>query len=209
MKENEDYLKDLKDIKNMMERSSKFISLSGLSGVLAGIYALICAYFVYSNVYLNKSLWSPTESNIQDTYDNRVLLLGFGVATLILAISTGFFLTIRKAKRNKQKVFGKVAFQLLYNLAIPLVIGGVACLLILPYGGIIFIGPLTLIFYGLALINASQYTFSDIKSLGLVQCIIGLVSLYFLGYSLHFWALGFGVVHIIYGIIMYRKYDRT
>ena len=42
-----DYLKDISEIKNLMNKSSRFISLSGLSGILAGIYALVGAAMTY------------------------------------------------------------------------------------------------------------------------------------------------------------------
>jgi len=207
MKENIEYLKDLRDVKHLMERSTKFISLSGLSGVMAGLYALICAYLVYKNLYVYED-YSISYKILKDEFSIRIMLVTYGSITIFLALTTGFFLSWRKAKKENQNMFGKVAFQLLYNLAIPLVIGGLTCLLVLYHGGIGYIGSLTLIFYGLALINASQFTYTDIKGLGLLECFIGLLSLYFIGYSLLFWALGFGVAHIVYGVIMYWKYER-
>ena len=57
-------------------------------------------------------------------------------------------------------------------------------------------------------VNASKYTLNDIRYLGLTEIFLGLVALVFLEYSLLFWAIGFGLVHIIYGIVMYYKYER-
>jgi hypothetical protein len=65
-----------------------------------------------------------------------------------------------------------------------------------------------LIFYGLALINASKYTYNDIRYLGISELLIGLCSTLFLGYGLFFWAAGFGLAHIVYGALMYFKYDK-
>lgn len=208
MKENIEYLKDLRDVKQLMERSSKFISLSGLSGVMAGLYALICAYLVYTNLYQEANYGEESLKVLIDSPENRQMMFIYGLSTLILAFATGFYLTLKKAKKHKQKVFGKPAFQLFYSLLIPLFVGGLVCLILLSKGEILYIAPLTLTFYGLALINASQYTYSDIKGLGYVQCLLGIISLYFIGYGLLFWSLGFGISHIIYGVIMYRKYDK-
>lgn len=208
MKENIEYLKDLRDVKQLMERSSKFISLSGLSGVMAGLYALVCAYLVYQNMYQEIDYGGSGQRILVDSSENRQMMFIYGLSTLVLAFATGFYLTLKKAKRNQQKVFGKPAFQLFYSLLTPLVVGGLVCLILISKGEILYIAPLTLIFYGLALINASQFTYSDIKGLGFVQCILGIISLYFIGYGLVFWSLGFGVSHIIYGVIMYRKYDK-
>jgi len=208
MKENLEYLKDLRDVKQLMEKSSKFISLSGLSGVMAGIYALICAYFVYSNIYLETLVEGEDLRVLIDSPKNRWMMFVYGLATLILAFGTGIYLTLKKARKKQQKVFSKAAYQLFFNLLIPLIVGGIACLILIGKGEILYIAPLTLVFYGLALINASQFTFNDIRGLGFVQCVLGLISLYYIGYGLLFWSLGFGVSHIIYGIIMYNKYDK-
>ncbi|MBA3986010.1 MAG: hypothetical protein H0X63_05435, partial [Flavobacteriales bacterium] len=62
---------------------------------------------------------------------------------------------------------------------------------------------LMLIFYGLALINASKYTLGNIKYLGYAQITIGLICAAFPGYGFWFWVLGFGLFHIIYGALMY------
>ncbi len=65
---------------------------------------------------------------------------------------------------------------------------------------------MTLIFYGLALVNGGKYTFPEIRTLGILQIIIGLLAFQFIGLSLLFWALGFGLVQIIYGLVIQRKY---
>ena len=208
MKENVEYLKDLRDVRLLMERSSKFLSLSGVSGIMAGLYALICAYMVYADLFHSVHMGRGELPMLLDTFETRISLLGYGSVTLVLALATGIILTLRKARKKQQKVFSKPAFQLFFSLLIPLVIGGIACLIMILKGELLFVGSLTLIFYGLSLINASVYTYSDIKGLGLVQCFLGLLSLYFTGYSLLFWALGFGVAHIIYGVIMHFKYDK-
>jgi hypothetical protein len=58
------------------------------------------------------------------------------------------------------------------------------------------------------LINASKYTFNDIRYLGFCEIILGLGAAVYVGYGLYFWALGFGILHIIYGAMMYYKYER-
>lgn len=208
MKENIEYLKDLRDVKQLMERSSKFISLSGLSGVMAGIYALICAYLVYTHIYRQELIDGENLKILIDSPENRVKMFVYGVITLLFAFDTGIYLTIKKARKHQHKIFSKAAYQLFFNLLIPLIVGGIVCIILIIRGEILYIAPLTLVFYGLALINASPYTFNDIKGLGFVQCVLGLISLYFIAYGLIFWSLGFGISHIIYGLIMYRKYDK-
>ena len=96
--------------------------------------------------------------------------------------------------------------RLLTSFAIPLIAGGIFCLAMLFHGMFVFIAPATLIFYGLALVNASKYTFTDVQYLGYLEILLGLISLFFLGWGLLFWTIGFGVLHIVYGLVMHRKY---
>ncbi|MCR9252212.1 MAG: hypothetical protein NXI20_17430 [bacterium] len=205
MKTEQEYLEDLKEIRGLMERSSKFVSLSGLSGILAGVYALACAGIAYFYIYTDNGRFPRV---LFDDTSTKLNLLLLGVVTLVITIVTGIFLTVRKAKDNGEKPFNKLTARLTVNLLIPLVAGGIAILIMLEKGFIGFTAPFTLIFYGLALINASKYTYSDIRSLGIVEVILGLIALYVIGYGILFWALGFGVGHIVYGTIMHFKYDR-
>ena len=130
------------------------------------------------------------------------------MVVLILALVTGIWLTIRKSRKTGQSIWDKTARQLLVSMLIPLVAGGVLCLILMVRGFVSVIAPLTLIFYGLALVNGSKYTLSDIHTLGLLEIGLGLLAAIFMGYGLFFWAIGFGLFHIAYGFLMYRKYDR-
>lgn len=191
----------------MMERSSRFISLSGLSGVFAGIYALIGAWLVYNRMYSSDGLIysrvfkNPFDSDIQ-------YMLGVAIAVLILALGTGILFTTRKAKKGGVKIWDNTTKRLLMNLLIPLVSGGIICIILVYKGYYILVAPATLVFYGLSLINASHHTYRDIRYLGLTEVAIGIIAFLFLGYGLLFWAIGFGVMHIIYGASMHFKYDK-
>ena len=209
--ENNEIQNDLASIRNLMERSSKFISLSGLSGVLAGVYALIGAALAYNLLY--KGNWRiyivPAESGFS-LFNNSIVvqLLLIAVVVLLLSVGTGVYLSYKKAKRNGQPLLGRVSRELLFNMNVPLLAGGGLMLILLYRGYFGIIAPASLIFYGLALIGASNFTFTDVKFLGLCEVILGLLAACFPGYGLVFWALGFGVLHIVYGSVMYFKYDR-
>jgi hypothetical protein len=204
MQEKTDYLKDISEIRAMMERSSRFISLSGLSGVMAGIYALIGAYVAYQVIHAGAG---GEEAYGRSLTVIRYLLLD-AVAVLALAIGTGIWLTTRRARQQGLKTWDSTARRLVINLLIPLVTGGIFALIMLYRGFTGVVAPSMLIFYGLALINASKYTLSDVRYLGIIEIILGLIASFMVGYSLMFWTLGFGVLHIIYGTVMYFKYER-
>ena len=208
-----DYLNDISEIKTMMSRSSRFMSLSGLSGILAGIYALVAA--TYAHFRITEVSAYTANSNVGEaigrfllSYDAIGDLMLAALLTLALALLTGAFLTIKKAKKRNEQLWNPVSKRLLFNFAVPLVAGGLFSLVLLQYEFIGLVAPTTLIFYGLALLNASKFTVGDIKYLGLANLLIGLVATQFIGFGIYFWALGFGIFHIIYGIILYNKYDK-
>lgn len=196
---------DLMHIRSMMERSSRFISLSGLSGVFAGLSALIGGIYIYFRI---KNLGVDYLTAENRSYNADLVIEFFMVALLVLffAISFGIYFTIRKSKKNNLPIWTSSSKNLLINLAIPLVVGGVFCLSLLIHHLFAYIAPCTLLFYGLALVNAEKYTFSDIKYLGYLQIILGLIASFYLGKGLFFWIIGFGVLHILYGIILFKKY---
>lgn len=206
------YLEDITEIKNIMNRSSRFISLSGLSGVLAGIYALIGAALAYTRLKMMSSAnyegLSGRSSSLWGTDVIRDLSLIAG-AVVMLAAVTGFLMTLRKSKRSGEKIWDATSKRLVVNFFIPLISGGIFCLVLIQYGLPGLVAPATLIFYGLACINASKYTMGDVRYMGLAFLLIGLISTQFIGYGLYFWALGFGIFHILYGSMMYFKYDRN
>lgn len=196
---------DLSHIRSMMERSSRFISLSGLSGVFAGLTALIGAMYVYFVFQREGIDYFDGKRNVF-TADLVNELFWIGLVILIMAIAFGYFFTARKSKANNLKIWDSTTKRLLISFAIPLITGGLFCLGMLYHGMFVFIAPATLIFYGLALVNASKYTLTDVQYLGYLEIALGLLSVFFLGWGLVFWAIGFGVLHIIYGLIMHKKY---
>lgn len=202
--EEQDLLAEISSIRNIMDRSTKFISLSGLSGVMAGVYALLGAGAAYKLLYTENE--SATRVGYDELLEGQLVLLA--IAVLIFSLATGLLLTVRKAGKKGQSVWNQSSQSLLLNGAVPLVAGGIFCVIMLLRGFYVVIAPCTLIFYGLALIAASKYTFGDVKWLGLLDVGLGLLAAIFPGYGLFFWAFGFGVLHILYGTIMHFKYDR-
>lgn len=207
MKEIQEYEKDLASIRNIMERTAKFISLSGLSGVLAGLYALAGAVAAY---YFVQYPVSPFKYRTYSATAPEVLWKLLVIAALVLAASlaTGLYFSNRKAQKHGIKLWTSASRKLVLNMSIPLITGGLFILIILYSGHYGLAAPASLIFYGLALIQGSSNTFDEIRYLGFSEIALGLVSAILAGYGLIFWALGFGVLHIVYGVIMYNKYDK-
>jgi uncharacterized membrane protein (UPF0182 family) len=196
---------DLAHIRSMMERSSRFISLSGLSGVFAGLSALVGGLYAYQLLKSNGLDYFDGEHK---RYSINLVFELFFIAIIILvcALIFGIFFTIKKSKRHNLPIWTTVTKKMLVNLAIPLIVGGVFCLALLYHQIYVLVAPSTLLFYGLALVHTEKHTFSDIKYLGYCELVLGCISLFYLGYGLVFWILGFGILHILYGLILFKKY---
>jgi len=201
---------DISEIRNMMERASRFISLSGLAGIFAGIFALIGTVIAhwYFNVYIVENNEALIFSSL-DLYDEIplfVILLASSV--FILSFSSALYFTTRNSKKKSLPLWDNTTKKLLINLFVPLLIGGVFILYLISTNYYDLVVPSTLIFYGLALLNGSHFTYSDIKYLGYTELATGLISMWLSNYHIIIWGIGFGFMHIAYGTIMYFKYER-
>ena len=195
------YIEDISQIKDMMSKSSRFLSLSGLSGIMAGIYAILGAaigylFFIPKNDFVILHSWNF----------RMILLLLAGVA--ILSVVTAFLLTNKKAKQNNEKIWDETTRRLLFHFLVPMVTGGIYILIKLKSQHYGLTASLMLVFYGLALLNASKYTLSNVQYLGISEIILGLICAALPGYGFWFWIVGFGVLHILYGSLIYFKEER-
>jgi hypothetical protein len=215
MPHNNQHLEDIKEIRSIMERSSQFLSLSGLSGIFAGIMALLGAGFVYWYKVTN----DPVSYRAQGEYFVEMLLVGSEYAAfqrviiftaaivLVLALAFVILFSARNARRKGLPMWNSAARRLVINLFIPIVTGGLFCIILVYHNLMILVAPTMLIFYGLGLINASKYTLRDVRYLGISEVVLGLISAIWVGYGLLFWAIGFGLLHIVYGFVMFWKYE--
>lgn len=206
-------VKDLHHIKSMMERSSRFISLSGLSGISAGMCALAGAYFAYPYVYGYKDFVIGGYQQGRAGGGGYTIILNtwlfwIALVTFFAALISAFIFTYIKSRKQAIPLWGYSAKRLLINVAIPLFVGAIYLFRMIHFGTFGLVAPGCLIFYGLALINASKFTLGEIRYLGYSEILLGLINLWFVGYGLYFWAIGFGGLHIVYGAYMWYKYER-
>ncbi|RYZ24330.1 MAG: hypothetical protein EOO16_01190 [Chitinophagaceae bacterium] len=211
MNEQTQSLETLQDIRRMMNRSSRFLSLSGLSGIAAGIWGLIGSWAAGRRIgayYDDLDRGQVSRGGLNELLWHLVVL---AAVVLALAVASAFFFTWRRARKQGVGMWDRSSRQLAINLMIPLVSGGLLILSLLRYeSGLLlgFIAPLSLIFYGLALVNGSKYTVNDIRYLGVAEILLGLVATQYIGYGLIFWAIGFGALHIVWGFFMWWKNER-
>lgn len=201
MKNEHNYINDLAEIRSIMDRTSKFLSLSGWAGIFAGIFALIGVYFAFTHLQFNPDLI------LYQTTDLRSLIfLGIIVLTASLITALGF--SLRRGKIKGENIWNSTSRRMLGSMTIPLFSGGIFILIVISKDLIGLVLPLTSIFYGLALYNASKFTLVEVKWLGLIQLSLGLISSYFTEFGLLLWAMGFGFCHIVYGIYIFMKYEK-
>ncbi len=210
-----DHLQTLTDIRGLMERSTKFLSLSGLSGVSAGLVAMAGAVVAYLRLrtgwftVLDSERYERTGRTLMTQRETLEFLLVDALAVLVLAVLAAWFFTSRKARRQGLTVWTSASRRLVWALAIPLAAAGVFCIGLVYQHAVWLVCPTMLTFYGLTLLNASRHTYRDLEYLGLCEIGLGLIALFLTGYGLLMWTLGFGILHIIYGTVMWFKYDRV
>ncbi|MBK8340447.1 MAG: hypothetical protein IPK99_10860 [Flavobacteriales bacterium] len=209
-----DQLKELARIRGLMDRSTRFLSLSGLSGVVAGVVALagatLARYHITQSLAPGADVLTYGTGRGYDQADELLLtLIADAALVLVLALLGAFWFTWRRGHRTGQHLWDASARRLMINMLVPLGVGGVFSLALFYYGLPGLVAPATLVFYGLALFSASKYTLDEIRWLGASELVLGVVALFWLDAALLFWALGFGVLHIFYGGLMYLRYERV
>jgi hypothetical protein len=211
MKSQQELQDDLVSIRTIMEKSSKFLSLSGLSGILAGVYALagsIVAYFLAVSMRVPNYSAGSELHVVRKAPDLLWQLIVIGITVLVASIATGIILSGRKARKQGGTMWNAPTYRVIVNLAIPLAAGGIVIITQIVYGNYEFVAPGCLVFYGLALIAASPNLYEEVRYLGYSEIILGLICGLLPGFGLFFWAAGFGIFHIFYGALMFRKYDQ-
>lgn len=206
MKE-KDLQSEINNIRDLMDRSKKFVPLSGLSGIMAGIYAFLGAGLAWPLLqeHIDSTLGFHADL-IPDSVLLKVYVIVLGV--LVLSVSTALILTVRKMAKRGENLRNSGRKELITRMAVPLITGGLLLNILLYHGDLNFLAPLSLIFYGIAMVAGSYYTISLVKYLGYSEIILGLFAAMFPGLGLYFWIIGFGLLHIIYGSILFYKYER-
>jgi len=211
MENPKEQLEAIKDMRNLMERSSRFLSLSGLSGVAIGIFALVGLSALYLKLDLSplhtgfQEKMNALDGNYKDDIFQFVLL--DALAILIASLVVGTWMSVNHSKKLNLPSWDPAAKRLVINLMIPLVAGGLLCLIFIQKGDLANLAPITLLFYGLALVNASKYTVDEIRNLGNIEIALGLLAFWQLDFALLIWGIGFGILHIIYGIFIHTKHQ--
>ena len=189
-------VQDLAEIRHLMESSSRYLSLSGWAGIWAGLFALIGSFIGYTKIQSGYRMYHS---------DLIFELLPLAIAVLILSVLVGVFTSHRKAKRDNNALFNSASKKLIFKFGSILIIGGLFGLLLIYRGMFDLVGASTLLFYGLAILSVHHLTYSSVKYLGYYFVLLGLISMANPGWGIYLWPLGFGIGHIVYGILFLTK----
>jgi heme/copper-type cytochrome/quinol oxidase subunit 2 len=209
MAEQNSHADDLRVIRKIMEDSSRFLSLSGLSGVFTGLLALVGAYIAWFFILDNGDM--PYDRLLEGNLKSEIAWIRLALfidafVILIIAICISFLMSYRKAKREGSGLWNPVTRRMMIYFSIPLLAAAGFIIILLTHADYQYIPSVMLVFYGLALVSIARFTFGEVQYLGLFEIITGLIAGFFVEYGILFWAFGFGFLHILYGLIMYRKY---
>ncbi|MEI6948536.1 hypothetical protein V9K67_15185 [Paraflavisolibacter sp. H34] len=211
MDERNHHLEAIDDIKKLMHQSSRFISLSGWSGVAAGLCALVGAAYTGGRIECWKrgdcAFGTIPPGSESETLQYTLVLIA--LLTFFLAFTSAFFFTYARSRKIGLPLWGHTSRRVLVAVAVPMIAGGLLIWRMMDFGFFGLVAPACLLFYGLALVNASKFTLPEIRYLGYCQLVLGIINLWVIGYGLYFWAMGFGVLHIVYGMVMWNKYERN
>lgn len=200
-------LDQIKEIRKMMEHSSRFVSLSGWSGICAGLAALVGAWL--AQLQLQHHNIEPAYQRTAYPEDLRNSLLSIAIIVFVVAFIGSFLFTYAESRKKGLPIWSETSKRLLWHTFLPIGVGGLLILKMIALEQYQLIAASCLIFYGLGLVNGSKYTLGEVRFLGYGQIGVGLIDLLIPGYSLYFWALGFGVLHIVYGVFMWWKYEKN
>jgi hypothetical protein len=207
MKKHDEQLAAIEEMRNLMDRATRFRSISGLSAMVAGLLAIICVAFVSQFTGIRFFEAEAFDRMLQGDAAREVQLSFFFL--LITSIGFGIYLAARNAHAKGQDAWDSAAKRLAFHMAIPLVAGGIFSILISQQGLAGLVPPITLLFYGLALFNGSHYTLDAVRILGIGQILLGLLATTFVAFGLVIWVIGFGVFNLIFGLYIYFNYERV
>lgn len=205
-------IEDLREIRRMMESSTKFLSLSGLSGVFAGLTALIGAWFAHVEFErFSRNFVHFAIQGREQEWDRQlaISLVIHGLVILVVALGLGALFTWLKAKKQGKSLWTPLSIRLIISLMVPLGLGGLFLSGMFYQGLYFLIPPTTLMIYGFSLLNASKFVHVELKYLAFCELALGILAIFMIDWSFTFWIIGFGVLHVLYGTIMYFKYDRN
>ena len=185
-----------------MQQNSSYFSLSGLSGILVGIYGLLTVYMVHM-------LTSTYGDGFDGSSQLPIALLEIGILVLAVVMILVALITLRirakrSAKKHNEKLWSPFSKKLRFHTLILLLLFIVILAVVANKGYYSIITPLMLLLYGIFLLNLSRLV-GRLRYLAFAELILATIAYFIYDKELLFLGLGFGIFHIIYGIVTLKK----
>jgi len=175
-------------IRETMERASSFTAVPGWGGVAMGASALVAAG-------VSRLARTPEE------------WLGIWLAEAFLAAAIGIWAIAAKARRSGVPLFAGPARRFLLTLSPPLAAGALATLALSRFGATTALPGLWLLFYGTAVVTGGAFAVRIVPVMGVGFMVLGGIALFCPpSWGTAFLAAGFGGLHIVFGILIARRY---
>lgn len=194
---------NLRVIRELMERSTRYSTFSGLSGICAGLFSILGC--------LVQRFWVlslPASERLVAFTINWTLVIA-------LTIGADFFLTKRKAPLVGKTILSRLGRQMVVASAPGLLTGALLTLFLLQQGHMDQVYPVWMLSYGSAVCAVGLFSQKEVGRLGRAFLTAGALTLalglltalqpYIASLGLFITALTFGGFHIAYGLIVSRR----
>lgn len=179
---------NLRLIRETMERAASFTAVPGWGGVAMGFSALAAAAIASRQPTLER--WLAT----------WLLEAACAMTLAVLAIR-------RKARAAQVPVISAPARRFVLSFAPPLAVGGLLTAVLYRAGVPSPIPGVWLLLYGTGVVTGGAFSVRVVPVMGLCFMTLGAVALFCpFAWGTAFLAAGFGGLHLIFGIVIARRY---
>lgn len=189
---------NLRVIRELMERSTRYTTFSGYSGVLAGTASITGCIITW--------LLQQGPSGL---YPARVPFLLTWSLVVLFAIGADYLLTKRHAARVGKHILSRLGQQMAFASLPGLGTGALLTLLLVRHHLLNEVYPLWMLCYGIAICAVGLFSQREVKYLGALFLCAGALTLVLIqgqpGWGLPMMALSFGGFHIVWGVLMARR----
>lgn len=181
-------LDDLQYIRETMRQAAAFTAFPGWDMVLIGVLALVAT--VYASRRITVWGWLATWA-----------------VTALIGTALGLAGMFRKARLTGDPLWSIPARKFVTNFTPPLVAGAVLTGMMYYHGFHGHYVPLWLLLYGAAVIAGGSLSVKPVPVMGMLFMALGIVAVFApQRWEVWFMAAGFGALHIIFGVVIARRY---
>ncbi|MDX1492730.1 MAG: hypothetical protein R3253_01555 [Longimicrobiales bacterium] len=179
---------NLRYIRETMERSGSFTHVSGIGGVVMGLVALVAAFIARSMAG-----------------DLEWLAVWIVAAGICLAVAAGSM--ARKSRAEGVSLLSGPGRKFLWSVTPSLVAGAVLTLVLAQADATGLLPGIWLLLYGSAVVTGGSHSVRPVPLMGVAFMVAGAAALLSpAGWGDIYMAAGFGGLHILFGIVIWRKH---